>query len=145
MYHYLMYVSYANQPFTDASLTDLLKASHSNNRELDVTGMLLFIDGKFIQVLEGEKQVVRDLFEIIRQDPRHKKVNVIIEGRTEKRNFAEWHMGFKSLSGPDFKRIIGYKDIESYFKDVAVNEESHVTHIFLKLFYNKYYKDLTTI
>lgn len=145
MYYYLMYVSYAVEPFTDKKLTDLLKVSLSNNVKSDVTGMLLYIDGKFIQVLEGGKEAVNGLFEKIRQDPRHKKVNVIIEGKSEKRNFRDWHMSFKSFTTKEFRKASGYHDLETFFAENPVTDESHVTYIFLKLFYNKYYKSLITI
>jgi hypothetical protein len=140
MHYYLMYVSYALEPFSDEMLESLLTVSRKNNDKYGITGMLLYIDGKFIQVLEGNKEDVNALFDNIRIDKRHKKVNVIIEGTSEKRNFPDWHMSFKSFTSKQFKKISGYHDLEQFFLDHPVTDESHVTYIFLRLFYNKYHK-----
>ncbi len=145
MYHYLMYVSYAAHPLSDKDLEELLSASRKNNESLNVTGMLLYIDGKFIQVLEGKKEIINDLYSTIVADPRHKKVNKIIEGKTLERNFPEWNMGFKSISGKDYHNIPGFNNIEEYFMSHQVDENSHVTLIFLRLFYNKYFNKESSV
>jgi hypothetical protein len=137
-----MYVSYAVEPMTDEKLTHLLDVSRKNNLQRDITGMLLYIDGKFIQVLEGDKDEVNALFDIIRTDKRHKKLSVLIEGNSEKRNFPDWHMSFKSLTSKEFKKISGYHELEAFFANNPVTDESHVTYIFLRLFYNKYHKSI---
>lgn len=54
MYH-LIYTSYAIEPFDEAKLIELLKKARENNRLLDITGMLLYVNGKFMQVLEGKR------------------------------------------------------------------------------------------
>ncbi len=140
MYHYLMYVSYAVTPLSDADLEKLLQTCRINNKKLGVTGMLMYIDGKFIQVLEGKRDVINRLYDQIVTDRRHKKISKIIEGKSSKRNFPDWNMGFKSMSGRDFESLAGFNNIEDYFNAHEVDENSHVTLIFLKLFYNKYFK-----
>ena len=145
MYHYLMYVSYASRPLSDSDLEELLETCRRNNENQDVTGMLMYIDGKFIQVLEGEKDVINDLYDKIVADNRHKKISKIIEGRTKERNFPDWNMGFKSMSGKDFESLTGYNNIEDYFKAHEVDENSHVTLIFLRLFYNKYFNNVSSL
>ena len=52
----LVYASRAAQPFTDAELVELLTRSRQKNDRLDVTGMLLYHDGSFIQALEGNRE-----------------------------------------------------------------------------------------
>ena len=143
VFYYLMYVSYANEPFTQSKLKELLNTCRINNKKRDVTGMLLYIDGKFLQVLEGRKEDVNFIFENIVKDPRHKKVNVIIEGRLSKRNFEAWHMSFKSFTARQFRKISGFKNLESFFQNNRITNESHVSLVFLKLFYNKNYKPIS--
>ena len=72
----------------------ILEFSQHKNRLLNVTGALLFHDERWLQVLEGESRAVEDLFDTIRQDPRHE--NVVHQGTipiTERR-FADWSMAF---------------------------------------------------
>ena len=60
MFH-LVYASSALQPFTKPELQALLEQARQKNAKLGVTGMLLYKDGNFMQVLEGEKETVRKL------------------------------------------------------------------------------------
>ena len=138
MYHYLMYVSYATEPLSDTDLKKLLDKCRKNNMQRNITGMLLYMDGKFIQVLEGAEKEINEMYDIILKDPRHKKISKIIEGRCLHRNFPKWTMGFKSFPASREKK--GFSHIEHYFRNMDIDDSSHVTLVFLRLFYKKYYK-----
>lgn len=97
----LVYLSFATVPFTQADLDDLLRTSRRNNARSGVTGMLLFRDGDFLQVLEGEEAPVRETFDRIEQDPRHDGVRVIDESSVAQREFNDWAMGFRRLGDDD--------------------------------------------
>ncbi len=140
MYHYLMYVSYASKPLTDSELKKLLEKCRENNMKRNITGMLMYIDGKFIQVLEGAKEDINEMYETILKDSRHKKISKIIEGRCLQRNFEKWTMGFKSFTDSKGPTKEGFSQIENYFRNLEIDDSSHVTLVFLRLFYNKYYK-----
>lgn len=137
MDHYLIYLSYESIPFTRDKLIDLLAKSRENNHSLGVTGMLVYLDGKFLQVLEGPKSTVKKLYEKISLDDRHKKIAVLLEGPLEKRNFQDWSMGFASTSYDYLKEVTGLKSLEDFFQSEQVNDLSHPALIFLKLFYKK--------
>ena len=122
--YYLIYVSYATAKMDVNDLRDLAKKCHQNNIEKDITGMLVYLDGKFLQVLEGNKGDVEKLFAHISTDPRHEKVRILIEGDIEKRNFEGWSMGFKMLDKQVFKDMSGLTDLDDFFK-----ESSHGTGI----------------
>ena len=70
----IVYASSALQPFTKPELQALLEQARPKNDKLGVTGMLLYKDGNFMQVLEGEQDVVGKLVETIERAPRHKGV-----------------------------------------------------------------------
>lgn len=93
----LLYVSGASGAVTDADIEQILASSRRNNAARGVTGMLLYADGAFIQVLEGEERTVKALAERISQDRRHRNFMVLCEQRAETRAFAQWQMGFKKL------------------------------------------------
>jgi hypothetical protein len=73
----LVYTSIASQKMSDDNLKDLLKKSRLKNETKNVTGMLLYLDPFFIQILEGEEAIVNESFNIIKQDSRHHKVKII--------------------------------------------------------------------
>lgn len=69
---FLVYVSSAVRPFSRSDLEDLPATSRDNNAELGITGMLLYRDDNFMQILEGEEGPVRALYDKIGNDPRHR-------------------------------------------------------------------------
>jgi hypothetical protein len=106
----LVYVSSAVTEFSPSQLVDLLKTSHGNNAALGITGMLLYKDGNFMQVLEGDEAVVRSLYAAIERDPRHRGALVLTQGPLAERQFEEWSMGFRDLNAPDVLSTPGYNE-----------------------------------
>lgn len=107
---YLVYVSVAAENVSKGELLGILAHSRSKNAEAGITGMLLYKDGNFMQVLEGEEGPVRDLYTRIRRDPRHLGIVTLIEGERERRCFGDWSMGFQDLSAPEARQIPGYSE-----------------------------------
>lgn len=108
--HQVIYVSAATQLFSKAELLQLLTLVREKNQRLAVTGMLLYKDGDFIQLLEGEESVVKQVLDKIKVDRRHRYVTVILENDVESRLFPDWSMGFRDLSDPDLKEIPGFSN-----------------------------------
>ncbi len=136
MYH-LVYTSHATKPLTEADLISLLKEARVFNLDHGITGMLLYIQGKFIQVLEGRKPEVISLFDRIAIDSRHTRVTVIVEGDSASRIFKDWSMGFRRLTDDQAVELSGFKDIDEFFAKKNIQEKSSLLLIFLKLFYDK--------
>lgn len=93
----MLYVSGASAPMSDADIQDILAASRRNNQRDGITGMLLWADGVFIQVLEGEPQMVRSVYRRIQADDRHRNLMLVLEQEADNRMFSQWSMGFKQL------------------------------------------------
>ena len=96
----LLYVSNTNRDVPAAELGDILAAARRNNRALGVTGLLLNIDGGFLQILEGETQALDQLYTRIGDDRRHWNVQKLLDHEAP-RAFHEWSMGFERLDGQD--------------------------------------------
>ncbi len=94
--HQLLYASSTSRDLPHAMLEDILAVARRNNAQLGVTGMLLHIDGGFMQVLEGEAAVLRPLYDRIAADKRHWQAHVIFD-RAAPRIFGNWTMGFRTL------------------------------------------------
>jgi hypothetical protein len=91
---HLIYSSAAAHDFSTNDLTALLEKSKINNNGLGVTGMLLYTDNSFFQILEGERDTVQQLFfDKISKDMRHTKVVMIVNEAIAKRSFGDWSMG----------------------------------------------------
>ena len=130
--NYLIYVSSAVNLMTEQELEELLKISRLKNLEKNITGMLLYSDGTFIQVLEGRREDVKSTFEAIKKDERHKNLILIIEGDLEKRNFPDWSMGYLSVKREQMQSLEGYINPG---KDIFLNTGSvHPAIMVLKTF-----------
>ena len=90
----IVYLSRAGDGFDPDSLDELLALARARNAEQDITGMLLYSEGSFIQVLEGPEQAVQNTFSKIEKDTRHREVKVVLRTHVDERAFAEWSMGF---------------------------------------------------
>ncbi len=117
----LIYSSTAVRPFSAEALRALLMRARANNTAIDVSGMLLHVDGAFFQVLEGEPAVIDTLFARISKDERHCKVLRLLQHEIAARNFPDWSMGFFDASGRGgsligYRRTSGFADL---FGDTA--------------------------
>lgn len=104
----LIYVSSSKELMNEGQLLDILKTSRENNSQKEITGMLLYKGGNFMQVLEGPDDAVEALFETIRADSRHKDVSVISREQISMRQFPAWEMAFQDLDNPNIRNEPGY-------------------------------------
>lgn len=110
---HLIYSSAATCALQHEDLVQLLEKSRKNNSETGVTGMLLYENGSFFQVLEGPPEAVDQLYERISQDERHTKAVTIIREPIAKRTFGEWTMGSANFDSQDLDEIVGLNDFFS--------------------------------
>ena len=71
----LIYVSSAIIILSEEELNAILVHSCQYNIAHSITGILLYIDGDFLQVLEGKKADITCLFDKIKRDTRHPRDN----------------------------------------------------------------------
>ena len=102
----LVYVSNATSPLKLEELKEIEKVAIRNNGELQITGLLTYCDGKFMQFLEGEQADVDEIFEKIVGDGRHHSIDVIRHGNIPKRQFKDWSMKYADVH--DIKENEGY-------------------------------------
>jgi len=106
----LIYSSTATHALARGEIEALLSQSREKNARLGITGMLLYIDRSFFQVLEGEEEIIDALFSTISGDRRHTKVTTIIREAVKERAFPDWSMGYADISAGDADAIVGEND-----------------------------------
>ena len=104
----LAYVSTAVRLMTDNELTDILKVARRRNAENDVTGVLLYSDGTFIQVLEGQADSIDTIFDSIVNDKRHKNIIKLVDDKLDVKYFPDWNMGFAAVDKNKVREIAGF-------------------------------------
>ncbi len=105
---YLVYVSIAAEEFEADALLEILRASRENNTRDGVTGILLYKERRFMQLLEGEEKMVRATYARIVRDSRHRDVTILIKGNQPERDFADWSMAFQDLDQETASHTAGY-------------------------------------
>ncbi len=141
--YYLVYVSQARKPMDNAALEAILKPSRDYNSKQDITGLLIYRyspdthSGHFIQMLEGEEQIVRALYKNICRDKRHHTKIVLDEGEMPARMFGEWAMGFKNIDDTLLTKLPGYARVgETSFDPNEFSNSNHRALDLLKFFYD---------
>ena len=99
----LIYASRAVARFDTPALTALLEQSRARNAGLDVTGLLLFAQGSFLQLLEGPAAAVDEVYASIQRDERHDGIRLLCREPAPARLFPDWTMGFET---PDEDRLV---------------------------------------
>jgi hypothetical protein len=111
-----IYASTAESTFSESDIPALLTHARGANAERNVTGMLLYIDGGFFQVLEGEADAIDEVYRSILSDPRHSRITLIIREPIAARAFGEWTMGFCTVDAGEAGELIGEND---FFKSAS--------------------------
>ena len=111
----LIYASRAVARFDTDALAALLEQSRARNAGVDVTGLLLFAQGSFLQLLEGPPAAVDEIYASIERDDRHDAVRLLCRDPITERRFPDWTMGFET---PDEARLAvelpGYRAATEY-------------------------------
>ncbi len=100
----------------DKDFEDILEVAQKFNGENNITGCLLFHNQEFLQILEGDKQVVLFLFERIKKDKRHTHVSLITQGEIQNRSFTGWNLAFQKWcfnTMADVKNVLSLQELEN--------------------------------
>lgn len=104
----IVYVSNAVMLLDNAELLNILTTARKNNAKRGVTGVLLYSDRIFIQLLEGDDADVDHIFGEIEKDARHKNMITLIDEEIHTKDFPDWSMGFSTPGPGKVKDILGY-------------------------------------
>ena len=143
MIYSIIYVSKALHPMTSEHLTILLEQSNSCNREYGITGMLIYLEGhepsqttgRFMQVIEGNESDIQLLYKKIKADERHGLITTLHQGFSNRRNFSQWSMGFKTLTNDDLRKD-GYRNLSDFFMIKRRQPKFSIALNYLKSFYD---------
>jgi hypothetical protein len=103
----------------DYVVGQIIGSAIRRNRAVGLTGLLLVVQGHFVQALEGNIDHVRNTYARIAMDPRHHDLHIISQGPAEKRLFGEWNMCANALA-PSDKAILDVLDGKGDFNPKAL-------------------------
>ena len=134
----IIYLSSAIKILSDDEINDLLTISRENNLKYDITGLLLYSEGNFIQILEGSKENVLKIFEKIKHDSRHRNIITVIKGPIVNRTFSDWKMGFSIIEPVFLKK---HPEINPFLLKKSRNIDL-ITNTFIDAFLNSFRKNV---
>jgi hypothetical protein len=129
----IIYLSTATKVLDEKVLISLLHQWQENNRALGISGILLYFDRNILQVLEGSQEKVDTLYKTISEDPRHTQVIRLYRNPIEQRSFADWAMGYKTLSATDLDHL---GDLISFNQQ----DEKNIVRRLVQVFYQNNYR-----
>jgi len=97
----IVYSSGATTRMSPQELAELLELARHKNESQDITGMLLYRGGHFLQVLEGSQESLSALVDKLNADPRHHSLRILLDEFIVARAFGAWSMAFKDVTGID--------------------------------------------
>jgi Sensors of blue-light using FAD len=106
----LLYASRASKPLAPDTIDAILTASRKNNLTLGVTGLLCHSGDIFMQLLEGGRDAVNQLYTKIANDPRHGNVILLDYEEIDERRFASWTMGQVNLGKVNPSILLKYSE-----------------------------------
>lgn len=110
----LVYASASTSGFALSDLEDVLRVARDRNTRAGITGMLLFENSSFLQVLEGETDRLNVLFGKIQKDPRHTRAVLLLREPIDERSFVDWTMGYTHVSLGELQEATG---LNEFFRD----------------------------
>ncbi|MAW94308.1 MAG: blue light sensor protein [Leeuwenhoekiella sp.] len=111
MIYAICYVSDASKELKNEDLRLLYKQTIQNNQRSQITGVLIYKDGSFFQILEGEKQTLISLFEKIKEDTRHSHILTLFS-KESVRVFEDYQTGFSIVDSYE-----GLESLRSFLAD----------------------------
>lgn len=106
----LAYTSVATQHMSHDELLHLFDSARLCNQRNGITGMLLYMDDCFFQVLEGQEDMVDSLYDKICQDKRNHHVMKLIREPIIERTFTEWTMSYEHVTREEMATFTGLTD-----------------------------------
>jgi len=97
-YRQVVYASSATIVFNEESLNALLEKARKLNSRNNITGVLIHMEGSFIQLLEGKEPALSTTYARIAADPRHTGITKLSDRTADERKYPETLMGFRALA-----------------------------------------------
>lgn len=102
----VIYASRATTRMSSTALMLMLAACRVRNEADGLTGLLLYSDESFLQVLEGDPEVVEATWERIQRDSRHHELRLLAQEPIRSRSFPDWSMGFEHPNAEELLRLL---------------------------------------
>ncbi|WP_127846461.1 BLUF domain-containing protein [Psychroflexus aestuariivivens] len=131
---FVSYMSSQTQVMTKQNIEDFLFKIREKNKRIAITGILLLIQGKFVQYIEGPAEEIDGIYDIIKNDKRHNNMILLDSGTLDERQFKNWSMAYKEVGDAQIKQIVGNQDLN--LEGAFLENKNLEKHPVLKVLYD---------
>ena len=115
----IIYLSSATNLMTDAEIEALLVSARNSNAAQNITGVLMYLDGNFVQYIEGPEDNLLKTYNHISSSPKHKDIIKIMDKSIAVRNFPDWLMGSTMITKSELFKLKAL-DVKERFNNETV-------------------------
>ena len=123
----ISYVSTASRGLPQEEIVKFMEETQIRNNKHGVNGFLIYSEGNFFEVIEGEEIKIKDLFKVIKEDTRHKNILMIFEKEVDKPFFEDKDANF--ISENTQHRSMDVRNFLYYIKDLDEGTQKTVKNI----------------
>lgn len=131
----ICYVS-SSKNLTAKDLEQLFYYTKRNNTELEVSGLLIYNSGNFLQIIEGKLENVEPLYNKINTDQRHNHLIKLIDAPLKERIFEDYDVGFVVVN--NYEKVQKLRDYLNWIKQAEIQSVDKVVRIVENFIDNKY-------
>lgn len=128
----ICYISDSCQHESLDALKTLYSKARKNNIKNNITGILIYDNRNFLQVLEGNQESVVETFKRISLDSRHKNIFEIINTNIEQRIFEDYNFGFTIVNNSnELNKLYEYLDWLKKANNTLANKVINIVENFI--------------
>ena len=120
------YISNKSEHVNKKDIQEIFETTQKNNKSRNITGILLYLENSFFQVLEGDRQELVAVFNTIEMDDRHENIFVVIDKPIDKQTFKDYKSGFSIVkNSEDLQNLNKYLNETS----TSIEESKNILNI----------------
>lgn len=139
----LAYISFKSPEYDidgENGIDSILEVANKFNKENKISGLLIYRRGVFIQLIEGEKEIVLNLYGRIASDLRHESQRILLKQEVDERLFSDWSMQYREINNIEIDRIfdcISWEEIVDKTRKREIIKSQKIKELFIGFKYNK--------
>ncbi len=133
MWHTIAYVSTSSK-LSNHQINELMSDSKLKNEEDGITGVLMYSDQNFFQIIEGEKKIIIELYAKIERDPRHYNLIKIFDRQIKKPSFTSFQNSYTIVNQEkDYVELQQFLEAEKSYNSKNYKNITYLAYKFMKL------------
>ena len=130
----LVYTSLARRQMSQRDIDRILMTSRLYNEMAGITGLLVYHEKRFLQILEGPIGELDKIYDRIQRDRRHEHCRLLLRETIIARAFDQWEMAYRNHDDLIARQRLQLIDIKGLVNSLSTEDltENSALYVFLK-------------